>query len=107
MIRSSLLPSSYTRGGNPPARRSGGFAIVPSNVVWRSKMLWEMGVVHGASERLWTRPLRTKVVPFVIVIAPVTRVLRAIITWVMLPVGLRFRQGTRSVQVVASRKFYR
>jgi hypothetical protein len=67
-----------------------------------------MGVVHDASEHLWTRPFKTKATPFLIVMAPVTRVPRALlglhafITWVMLSVGLRFRLGSRSEQVRSS-----
>jgi hypothetical protein len=55
-----------------------------------------MGIVHDISEHLWTRPFRTKVAPFVIIMAPIMQVphtllgLRAVLTWVMPPIGLRF-----------------
>jgi apolipoprotein N-acyltransferase len=73
----------------------------------------KMGIAHGASEQLWTRPFRAVVVSITTVMAPSTRVLCmllgpcAIVTLAMLSVRLRFRLGTRSAWAVTGQKAYR
>jgi hypothetical protein len=39
------------------------FTIVLDDITWRSKVLWEASVAHGAFERFWPRLFRAKVHP--------------------------------------------
>jgi hypothetical protein len=72
------------------------FSVVLDDVAWRSKMLWEMSIAHGASECLWARPFRTEATSFAIVVAFVAWVshaslgLHVIVPWVASSTYLRF-----------------
>jgi hypothetical protein len=82
------------------------FAIVLDDIVWCSKMLWEMSIMYGASVRIWARPFRNEVASFAIVVASMEWVpcaslgLRIPIPWVAPSTYLRFQPSAWTAQPV-------
>jgi hypothetical protein len=62
--------------------------------------------MHGTAKCLWAMPFRTKVAPFMIIMAPTVRVsltslgLRNVTPWVVPSVHLNFRPGVWLAQSV-------